>query len=89
MMFFKIYPFQENVNFEYVASSNTTDEFNVYLLLFLLKNPSYKRKAGTARTSRYSPLTIHCYYILSLSRLSHLNLRRCKYKIDKCKFLAG
>ena len=27
MMFFKVYPFQENVNFEYVVSSNTTDEF--------------------------------------------------------------
>ncbi len=32
--------------------------FNVYLLLFLPKNPSYKRKAGTARTSYYRPLTI-------------------------------
>jgi len=42
--------------------------FNVYLLLFLPKNPSYKRKAGTARTSHYRPLTIHSYYnILSLS----------------------
>ena len=27
MRFFKVYPFQENVNFDYVASSNTTDEF--------------------------------------------------------------
>jgi len=26
--------------------------FNVYLLLFLPKNPSYKRKAGTARTEK-------------------------------------
>jgi hypothetical protein len=31
--------------------------FNVYLLLFLLKNPSYKRKVGTARTSHHRPLT--------------------------------
>jgi hypothetical protein len=37
---------------------------HVYLLLFLLKNPSYKRKAGTARISHYSPLTIHYYYII-------------------------
>jgi hypothetical protein len=27
MLFFKVYPFQENVNFDYVVSSNTTDEF--------------------------------------------------------------
>jgi hypothetical protein len=27
MQFFKVYPFQENVNFDYVVSSNTTDEF--------------------------------------------------------------
>ena len=27
MRFFRVYPFQENVNFDYVASSNTTDEF--------------------------------------------------------------
>jgi len=32
--------------------------FNVYILLFLPKNPSYKRKAGNARTSNYRPLTI-------------------------------
>jgi len=38
--------------------------FNVYLLLFLPKNPYYKRKAGTARTIHYRPLTIHCYYII-------------------------
>jgi hypothetical protein len=51
--------------------------FNVYLLLFLPKNPSYKRKAGTARTSHYRPLTIHCYYnILSLSRLSYFKSSR-------------
>jgi len=42
--------------------------FNVYLLLFLPKNPSYKRKAGTARTSHYRTLTISLllyYNILS------------------------
>jgi len=27
MQFFKVYPFQENVNFDYIVSSNTTDEF--------------------------------------------------------------
>jgi hypothetical protein len=27
MRFFKVYPFQENVIFDYVVSSNTTDEF--------------------------------------------------------------
>jgi hypothetical protein len=27
MQFFRVYPFQENVNFDYVVSSNTTDEF--------------------------------------------------------------
>jgi hypothetical protein len=25
MRFFKVYPFKENVNFDYVVSSNTTD----------------------------------------------------------------
>jgi len=38
--------------------------FNMYLLLFLPKNSSYKRKEGNARTIHYRPLTIHCYYII-------------------------
>ena len=43
--------------------------FNVFLLLFLPKNPSYKRKAANALTSNYSPLTIpFTPNILSLSR---------------------
>jgi hypothetical protein len=60
MRFFKVYPFQENVNFEYVDKYQNIYQlmsFNVYLLLFLPKNPSYKRKVGTARTSHRRPLT--------------------------------
>jgi len=38
----------ERVNYNFVKAITLTDEFNVYLFLFLPKNPSYKRKAGTA-----------------------------------------